>query len=33
MADGDPILLDLPNVTLLMAAETGVIIQSEERHS
>lgn len=31
MAAGDPILINLPNATFLMASETGVIIQSEER--
>ena len=28
---GDPVLIDLPNATFLMAAETGVIIESEDR--
>ena len=31
MALGDPVLVDLPNATFLMAAETGVIIESEDR--
>ena len=31
MAAGDPILINLSGATFLLAAETGVIIQSEER--
>ena len=31
MAAGDPVLINLPTATFLMAAETGVIIESSER--
>ena len=31
MAAGDPVLVNLPNATFLMAAETGVIIESSDR--
>jgi hypothetical protein len=32
MAAGDPILINLASATFLLSAETGVIIQSEERN-